>query len=101
EQNQANLSIASSLDDNPSSGWAIDPQFGKDHAAVFSFAEPLEKAEGNSISIRLEFRVNTKHNIGRLRLALTSDAEPALKGEVTPPRIAELLRENFSTLAEG
>ena len=41
EQNEAGLSMRRSLDDNPSTGWAVDPQFGKDHAAVFTFAEPL------------------------------------------------------------
>jgi hypothetical protein len=62
EQNKSSLSIASSLDDNASTGWAIDPQFGKDHAAVFTFAEPLD---ASALRILLEFAVNARHNIGR------------------------------------
>src|SRR5262249_43826638 len=36
EQNHEQLSIAAALDDNPKSGWAVDPQFGKDHRAAFT-----------------------------------------------------------------
>jgi mono/diheme cytochrome c family protein len=91
EQNQSSLSIAGSLDENPTTGWAVDPQFGKDHAAVFTFAEPIEPAEAGSLTIKLDFRVNNKHNIGRLRFSMTSDAEPSLKGDVMPPKVSQLL----------
>ena len=93
EQNKASLSIASSLDDSPKTGWAVDPQFGKDHAAVFAFAEPVDFAEGATFTVRLQFEVNTKHNIGRPRLAVMADAEPTLKGEDLPTKVAELLRK--------
>ena len=93
EQNQSSLSIASSLDNDPKSGWAVDPQFGKDHAAVFTFAEPVDFEAGATFTVRLQFEVNTKHNIGRPRLALMADAEPTLKGEDLPAKVAEVLRK--------
>ena len=93
EQNSGGLSIASSLDDNPKSGWAVDPQFGKDHAAVFTFAEPVDFEVGATFTVRLQFEVNTKHNIGRARLALMADVEPTLKGEDLPAKVAEVLRK--------
>jgi mono/diheme cytochrome c family protein len=92
EQNKASLSIASSLDNDPKSGWAVDPQFGKDHAAVFTFAEPVDFEGGATFTVRLQFEVNGKHNIGRPRLALMADAEPTLKGEDLPAKVAEVLR---------
>ncbi len=92
EQNKASLSIASSLDDNPKSGWAVDPQFGKDHAAVFTFAEAVDFEKGATITVKLQFEVNTKHNIGRPRLAVMADAEPTLKGDDLPAKVAEVLR---------
>ena len=94
EQNQSSLSIASSLDNDPKSGWAVDPQFGKDHAAVFTFAEPVDFEAGATFTVRLQFEVNTKHNIGRPRLALMADAEPTLKGEDLPAKVAEVLRKS-------
>ena len=93
EQNKGYLSIASSLDDNPSSGWAVDPQFGKDHAAVFTFGEVVDYAGGATFTVKLQFAVNGKHNIGRPRLALMADAEPTLKGEDLPAKVAEVLRK--------
>ncbi|KAF0180055.1 MAG: hypothetical protein FD161_1068 [Limisphaerales bacterium] len=93
EQNKASLSIASSLDDNPKTGWAVDPHFGKDHAAVFTFAEPVDFEAGATFTVRLQFEVNTKHNLGRPRLALMADAEPTLKGEDLPAKVAEVLRK--------
>ena len=94
EQNQAGLSIASSLDDDPRTGWAVDPQFGKDNAALFTFAEPLVIAEGATLTIALEFRVNGQHNIGRFRLAVTGENEPRLDGESTPAEIAKILAKS-------
>jgi len=82
QQDGGNLSIASSLDDNPRSGWAVDPQFGKDHAAVFELAQPIQHAAGARIRVTLEFTVNNRHNIGRPRLAITrsSAADVAIDG---------------------
>lgn len=93
EQNKASLSIASSLDDHPKTGWAVDPHFGKDHSAVFTFAEPVDFEAGATFTVKLQFEVNTKHNLGRSRLALMADAEPTLKGEDLPAKVAELLRK--------
>lgn len=93
EQNNSSLSIAGSLDDNPGTGWAVDPQFGKDHAAVFTFAEPIDFAEGTQLTITLEFQVNGQHNIGRPRLAVISDVEPSLQADTVPMAVAELLQK--------
>jgi mono/diheme cytochrome c family protein len=71
EQNGRNLSIAASLDDDPKTGWAVDPQFGQHHVAVFDTAEPIESSSlsGCRLVFELEFAVNTKHALGKLRLS--------------------------------
>ena len=92
EQNKTNLSLAGSLDDNPKTGWAVDPQFGQDHAAIFTFAEPVDFTNGVRLIVKLEFHVNTKHNIGRPRISVTSDARPSLKNSIQPLAVAEILR---------
>ena len=88
EQNKTNLSIAGTLDEDSSSGWAVDGQLGKDHAAVFTFAQPLDIPDGAKLTIKLSFSVNTQHNIGRPRFSLMSDAEPTLKGGVLAANVA-------------
>lgn len=91
EQNTNSLSIASALDDNPKSGWAVDPQFGTNHAAIFKFEQPVGFADGTLLEIRLEFDLNTKHNIGRPRLAVTTVENPRFDGEALPTNIAAIL----------
>lgn len=91
EQNKEGLSIASSLDENPSTGWAVDPQFGKHHRALFVFAEPLAADAGGELVVKLTFEVNTRHNIGRPRLAVTGDPKPSLEGETTPAGVSAAL----------
>ena len=100
EQNNTSLSIASALDDNPATGWAVDPQFGKDHTAVFTFAEPVDFPGGAVLTVRLDFRLNTKHNIGRPRLAVIADAEPTLKADALPAAVAEALQHRDAMTAE-
>lgn len=92
QQNTGNLAIAASIDADKKTGWAVDPQFGKDHAAVFSTAEPLGFPGGTRLTFTLEFNVNNKHNIGRPRLAISTSPEPAkLAGETAPQQTIELV----------
>ena len=45
---QKGLPIAAAIDRDAKSAWAIDPQFGKDHAAVFDLLPPIEIAMKSS-----------------------------------------------------
>jgi cytochrome c553 len=71
QQNDGNLSIAASLDDDPKSGWAVDPQFGQKHVAVFDVDEstPIGSWLSLRLVFELDFAVNTKHSLGKLRLS--------------------------------
>lgn len=91
EQNNSSLSIASSLDDNEGTGWAVDPQFGKDHAAAFTFAEPIDFEGTAALRIELTFKVNGQHNIGRPRVSIIAGVAPSLKGDTIPAAVAEVL----------
>ncbi|MFK8110640.1 MAG: PSD1 and planctomycete cytochrome C domain-containing protein [Rubripirellula sp.] len=78
QQNTGDLSVAASIDDNPTSGWAVDAGgIGKDSAAVFTFAQPLQPTESGLLKIEMHFdRPNAKHVLGRLRLSVTGLSEP-------------------------
>ena len=98
EQNNRSLSVASAIDEDPGSGWAVDGQLGKDQAAVFVFAEPVELPPGAKLSIKLSFSVNTQHNIGRPRFSITSSATPALDGgSLSAPIAAALAKARSGT----
>ncbi|HEX5103313.1 MAG TPA: DUF1549 domain-containing protein, partial [Pirellulaceae bacterium] len=71
QQNDGNLSIAAALDDDPKTGWAVDPQFGQKHVAVFDVDEstPIGSWVSLRLVFELDFAVNTKHTLGKLRLS--------------------------------
>lgn len=73
---QRGLPVTAVIDTNRKSGWAVDPQFSKPHAAVFEFAAPVGFEGGTTLSIELEFRCNTGHNIGRPRFSVTEQPRP-------------------------
>jgi hypothetical protein len=101
EQNSNHLSIAAALDDNPSSGWAVDPRFGTNHAAIFEFAEPVGFPGGTRLEVRLEFFVNARHNIGRPRLSVTRSEHAPLESPTIPTEVAVLLKKLPSPLRSG
>jgi Protein of unknown function (DUF1549)/Protein of unknown function (DUF1553)/Planctomycete cytochrome C len=80
---QKGLPVAAAIDGNPASSWAVDPEIGKSHAAVFEFAAPISGTdEGVTIMVRLAFKGNHGHNIGRPRLSITNAPLTELRGDL-------------------
>jgi hypothetical protein len=74
---QEGYAVAGALDGNPKTGWAIAPAGGKSHVAIFESKEPIASAKGTILTFTLEQRYEGKeHNIGRLRLAVTTARAP-------------------------
>jgi mono/diheme cytochrome c family protein len=95
QQNDRNLAVAAAIDDDPrSSGWAVDPQLGTNHAAVFEFERPVSVAGESVLVIELDFFTNAKHAIGRPRFAVTTGPGPVpLEDGAAPAEFAALLGE--------
>jgi mono/diheme cytochrome c family protein len=89
---QSGLPVAAAIDADAMSSWAVDPQFGKDHAAVFVLEAPLAAPVGSPLVFTLTFSNNKQHSIGRPRLSVTTDATPTLDGNTGSSAIAEALR---------
>ena len=69
--------VAGALDNNPKTGWCIDPAHGQKHAAVFALKTPLDHADGTTLAITLEHTADHKfHNLGRFRLSATTIQAP-------------------------
>lgn len=89
---QPGLPVAAAIDDNDKSGWAIDPQFGKNHAAGFEFDAPAGFEGGSLLTFKLVFKGNDKHNFGRTRLAVSTARPPIdLTAPGMPQQITEIL----------
>jgi mono/diheme cytochrome c family protein len=95
---QKGLGIAGAIDlDQTTSGWAIDPEFGKDHAAAFDFETPYQNSGKAKISVTMSFRNNVGHGMGRPRLSLTSSKQTLdLKGT----GVSENFRKALATPAD-
>jgi len=71
-------------------GWALYPEVGKQHEAVFEFEQPLKTAGGARISVTLEFKSPyAQHQFGKFRLSVTDAPAPA--GEKMPTEVARAL----------
>ena len=96
---QNGLPVAAAIDDNPGSAWAVDPEFGKDHAAVFTTAEPFGFERGTRVTITLKYNTNVHHSIGRPRLTISESSElPATTGGALDETIQSLLSQQFDQL---
>jgi len=57
-------------------GWAIAPQLGKNHTAVFQCAKPLGGEGGSVLCFELVQNHSNEHTLGRFRLLATSSPDP-------------------------
>ena len=89
---QKSLPVAAAIDADAASSWAVDPQFGKDHSAVFVLDHALAAPAGTPLTFTLKFNNNTKHSIGRPRLSVTTDANPTIEGSSSGGLVAEAIR---------
>jgi hypothetical protein len=89
---QKGLPVKAAIDDDKKSAWAVDPELGKDHAAVFETETDVGFDGGALLTFTLEFNNNTGHNIGRPRLSVSTAARPAaLDGDAMPEESARAL----------
>ena len=93
---QPGLPIAAAIDADAKSGWAVDPQFGKDHLAVFEFPRDLAPDGGATLTFTLDFQGNNGHNFGRFRLSVTDSPRPVgLDGDGVPPNLSAVLAKSI------
>jgi hypothetical protein len=74
---QDTFPVGNAIDGNGKSGWAILPQVGKPHEAMFEAATPVDPA-GGPLTFVLEFQSQfPQHNIGKFRLSATTSPSPS------------------------
>ncbi|PYJ04032.1 MAG: hypothetical protein DME25_10630, partial [Verrucomicrobia bacterium] len=78
------------VDRNPKTGWAIGPKFGQRHFLIAELAEPFGFKDGAKLGFRFDSYHGNNHSIGRLRLSVTAERDPAALWPV-PAAVAEAL----------
>ncbi len=104
---QASFAIGEALKKgNRDKGWAVSPEGGFRHEAIFSFEKPVSNEGGTSFSIQLTSNFqNGKYNPGRFRLWITTspqirfgvpaDVAAALKAPKPTPAQTATLTAHF------
>lgn len=88
---QKGQSIRDSVGKEKGLGWAIDPLFGKDHAAAFDLAIPVHAAGAVALKFTMKFdHPNPGHSIGRFRLSFAQTSLP-LDAPSRPERVETIL----------
>jgi hypothetical protein len=88
---QDGFAVAAAIDGNKTTGWALAPQLGKRHLAVFECKEPVSFDGGTMLTFTLEQQHPDKvHNIGKFRLSVTTSKAP-LELDGPPENVAKLL----------
>ncbi len=76
---------------NAQKGWAVAPQFGKAHTALFETKENVGTGE-TILTITLPQGFGGQHTIGKFRLTVSNAARPVLlEGPQLPKEIADIL----------
>ncbi len=88
---QSNWEVEKAINSDPKDGWAVSPEFGKRHVAVFALKQPV-KTDDARLSIVLDqtYSGPEPHNIGRFRLSVTDSAGP-IELDGLPAAVAEAL----------
>src|SRR5262249_29955629 len=85
--NQEGWQIEHALDGKADTAWAIYPEVGKPHSAVFELEQPLPAGRGVTLLFSLAQLHGGRHLIGRPRLSFNSAADPTnirpLPAEIT------------------
>jgi hypothetical protein len=76
---QNSYAVAGAIDNNPQTGWAVFPDVGKDHTALFRFQRPVPAVkDGVAFTVTMTQQFGTAHVLGKFRLSVTTDKTPRL-----------------------
>jgi len=92
--NQGGYEVATAIDGintgGANNGWAVAPQFGRDHAAKFELATPVEESKDRLIELTIHHNFGDgKFSLGRFRISVTDATKPLNLG--LSPEIGAIL----------
>jgi hypothetical protein len=94
---QENYPVSAAIDGNPATGWAIAPQFGQSHTAVFETQTAMGYPGGTLLNVALDFQyADGKHAIGKLKISATQQPRPLATADI-PAEIQAVLAKPAET----
>jgi Protein of unknown function (DUF1553)/Protein of unknown function (DUF1549) len=91
DYNQPGWHVSGAIDGDPATGWALAPQTGTNHVAVFECKDEVGAAGGSLLIFTLDQQFGDgQHELGKFRLAVTTSKRP-IRLAALPANIAALL----------
>lgn len=88
---QDSFSITGIVNEKKPTSWAIYPEVGKPHAAVFELEQPIRSTEPKRLVVTLKFKSQfSQHQPGRFRLSATNSSNPH-DSQKLPANIIQIL----------
>jgi hypothetical protein len=89
---QASWDVRGAIDGNEGSGWAVSPEFNKNHTAIFECKEDMGQPSGTVLTFSLsqQFQDST-HSLGRFRISITNSARPFTQSRL-PADLVQIIR---------
>jgi hypothetical protein len=88
---QKDFPVAHAIDGKNDTGWAIYPQVGRPHTAIFEPDKPVGTEGEIALTIVLDHQsIYMQHSIGKFRLSVTASPHPAA-GRELPPNLRAVL----------
>ncbi len=102
---QNDFPAEAAIDGKETTGWAIGPQTGRDHAIRFVLKEPLDGRQKPWLQLVLSQSHGQQHTLGRFRLMATTGYDPLLGvpkniREIVAAPAAERSPEQMTAVAE-
>jgi len=88
------------VDRNPKTGWAIGPRFGERHFLIAHLQEPAGYRGGSRLSFKFEHYHGNSHSVGRFRLSVTTEKDPAAHWPLGPEVRATVATKATTRTAE-
>ncbi len=90
DYSQGNYPVKGAIDGDPATGWAVSPELGKSHSALFETKDDAGFPGGTILTFTFDQQYGTSHTIGRLRIAATTAPRPVALDEI-PDDVREIL----------
>ncbi len=87
--------VAAAIDGDAKTGWAVSPQFGKQHVAVFETKSDLDISDEATLTVILDQQYGSQHTIGRFRLSATTMPRP-VQLDGFPDEVAAVLAKPYA-----
>lgn len=97
---QKGWAVGGAIDGKPATGWAVSPQFGRPHVAVFDLAKPLAHQRNMKLIVKLSQQYGKQLVLGRVRISVSGDDPQTLTADVSPTFTLAAIPEDERTAEE-